>query len=54
MANQQIAPRADQPRATGKDTARVSSSPNLQYRIQGVQSFNKGTSTRSPKRVARY
>lgn len=54
MATQQISPRADQVRATKSDTAQAVSSPNLQYRIQGVKSFDRGSKTRAPNRVARY
>ena len=41
MAKPQIAPKADQPRATTGDIMRKEQTPTLTYRVQGVQSFNR-------------
>ena len=41
MAKQQIAPKADQPRVSTGEVKRESSGPSLQYRIQGIRSFDK-------------
>ena len=53
MAKQAISPKADQPRVTTSEVSRESKSPNLQYRVQGVQSFNRSPSTRSYGRTVR-
>ena len=41
MAKQQISPKADQPRVTTGELNRGSSGPNLQYKVQGIRSFDK-------------
>ena len=41
MAKQQIAPKSDQPRMTTGELNREGSGPNLQYRVQGIKSFNR-------------
>ena len=41
MAKQQIAPKADQPRVTTSELSKGSSGPNLQYRVQGIKSFDR-------------
>lgn len=53
MAKQQIAPKADQPRVTTGDVSRESNSPTLQYRVQGVKSFDRAPSQRSYGRTVR-
>ena len=53
MAKQQISPKADQPRATTSEVSRESNTPTLQYRTQGVQSFNRSPSQRSYGRTIR-
>jgi len=54
MAKDAISPKADQPRAGTtapmKDSPRQ---PNLQYRVQGVKSFDRSPSTRTYGRTVR-
>jgi hypothetical protein len=52
MANQ-VQPKADQPRVSTESLKRSDSSPNLQYRVQGVKSFNRSPSTRTYGRATR-
>ena len=48
MATQRVATStADQPRATGVDTKLARQPAQLEYRIQGVKTFNRSPSTRS-------
>jgi hypothetical protein len=47
MARQVAQPKADQPRATSVDTKLARQPAQLEYRIQGVKTFNRSPSTRS-------
>jgi hypothetical protein len=49
----QVAPKADQPRVSTESLKRSDSSPNMQYRVQGIKSFNRSPSTRSYGRSTR-
>ena len=50
MAVQKIAPRADQPRVATSSLKSAERSPNLQYRVQGVQNYSRTPKTRSTDR----
>ena len=51
MATQgNVAPKADQPRVTTAQLKRSDTSPNLQYRVQGVQNYARAPKTRSTDR----
>ena len=50
MATQRIAPKADQPRVPTSSLKSGERSPNLQYRIQGVQNYSRTPKTRSTDR----
>ena len=50
---QQIAPKADQPRVSTENLKRGDKSANLEYRISGVQSFNRSPKTRTYGRTIR-
>ena len=50
MAVQKIAPRADQPRVATSSLKSAERSPNLQYRVQGVQNYSRAPKTRSTDR----
>ena len=41
MAKQNVSPKADQPRVTTGELKRGGSGPNLQYRVQGIKSFDR-------------
>jgi len=53
MAQGNIAPKADQPRVTTESLKRGEKSPNLQYRVQGVKSFDRSAKTRDLGRTVR-
>lgn len=53
MAQQNIQPKADQPRVTAKDAARGNAPATLTYRIQGVKSFDRGPVARKYGRTVR-
>ena len=53
MAQQNIAPKADQPRVTTETLKRGEKMPNLEYRVSGVQSFNRSPKTRVYGRTIR-
>jgi hypothetical protein len=53
MAQQNVQPKADQPRVTTETLKRGERSPNLEYRISGVQSFNRGPKNRTYGRTVR-
>ena len=53
MAQQNVAPKADQPRVTTETLKRGEKSPNLEYRISGVQSFNRSPKQRTYGRTVR-
>jgi len=53
MARGNVAPKADQPRVTTEQLKRDAGSPNLQYRTQGVKSFNRSSKTRDMGRSVR-
>ena len=40
MALGNVQPKADQPRVTTESLKRGEKAPNLQYRVQGIQSFD--------------
>ena len=41
MAKGNVQPKADQPRVTTESLKRGEQGPNLQYRVQGIQSFDR-------------
>ena len=53
MAQGNIAPKADQPRVTTESLKRGEKLPNLQYRVQGVKSFDRSAKTRDLSRSVR-
>ena len=53
MARGNVAPKADQPRVTTESLKRDAGSTNLQYRTQGVKSFNRTPKTRDMGRSIR-
>ena len=53
MAQQNVAPKADQPRVTTQTLKSGERSPNLEYRISGVQSFNRSPKARTYGRTVR-
>ena len=53
MARTAVAPKADQPRVTTEQLKRDAGSPNLQYRVQGVKSFDRSSKTRDLGRSVR-
>ena len=53
MAQQNVQPKADQPRVSTQTLKSGERSPNLEYRISGVQSFNRGPKTRTYGRTDR-
>ena len=53
MAQANIAPKADQPRVSTEQLKRGEKGPNLQYRVQGIQSFNRSPKTRDYGRAIR-
>ena len=50
MAQQNVAPKADQPRVTTQTLKSGERSPNLQYRIQGMQNYSRSPTARSTSR----
>lgn len=53
MAQQQIAPRADQPRVSTEQMKRKAEGPQLEYRVSGVKSFDRSPKTRTYGRTVR-
>ena len=53
MAKGNVQPKADQPRVTTESLKRGEKGPNLQYRVQGVQSFDRSPKTRNYGRAIR-
>ena len=53
MALGNVQPKADQPRVTTESLKRGEKSPNLQYRVQGVKSFDRSAKTRDLGRTVR-
>jgi len=53
MAQGNIAPKADQPRVTTESLKRDAKQPNLQYRTQGIKSFDRSSKTRNYGRTVR-
>jgi hypothetical protein len=52
-ASANVQPKADQPRVTTETLKRGEKSPNLQYRVQGVQSYERSPKTRNYSRTFR-
>jgi len=50
---QTVAPKADQPRVSTESLKKGERSPNLEYRTQGVKSFDRSPSTRNYGRTVR-
>ena len=50
MATQRIAPKADQPRVSTSSLKSGERSPNLQYRVSGVQNYSRTPKVRSNTR----
>ena len=50
---QTVAPKADQPRVSTESLKKGERSPNLEYRTQGVKSFDRNPSTRTYGRTVR-
>ena len=50
---QTVAPKADQPRVSTESLKKGERSPNLEYRTQGVKSFDRNPSTRNYGRTVR-
>ena len=42
-----IQPKADQPRVSTESLKRTESSPNLEYRVEAVKSFNRSPTVRN-------
>jgi hypothetical protein len=53
MALGNVQPKADQPRVTTESLKRGEKGPNLEYRTQGVQSFNRSPRTKNYGRTVR-
>ena len=53
MAMGTVQPKADQPRVTTSSLKRGEQSPSLQYRVQGVKSFDRSSKTRDLGRSVR-
>ena len=53
MARGNVAPKADQPRVTTESLKRDAQPTNLQYRVQGVKSFDRSSKTRDLGRSVR-
>ena len=53
MAQGNVQPKADQPRVTTESLKRSGGSPNLQYRVQGIKSFDRSAKTRDLGRSVR-
>jgi len=53
MATRNVQPKADQPRVTTESLKRGERSPNLQYRVQGIKSFDRSAKTRDLGRSIR-
>jgi hypothetical protein len=53
MALGNVAPKADQPRVSTDTLKRGEKPANLEYRTQGVQSFNRSPKTRNMGRAIR-
>jgi hypothetical protein len=53
MATGNVQPKADQPRVSTENLKRSDSSPNLQYRVQGIKSFDRSPKQRSYGRTVR-
>jgi len=52
-ATANVQPKADQPRVSTDTLKRAEASPNLEYRVQGVQSYARSPKTRSYNRSTR-
>jgi len=50
---QGIAPKADQPKVSTESLKKGERSPNLEYRTQGVKSFDRNPSNRTYGRTVR-
>ena len=48
-----VSPKADQPRVSTSSLRETSAPANLQYRVQGVQSFDRSPKTRNYGRAIR-
>ena len=53
MATGNVQPKADQPRVTTESLKRGEKGPSLQYRVQGVKSFDRSAKTRDLGRLVR-
>jgi hypothetical protein len=53
MAQQNVAPKADQPRVTTGSLKSGERSPNLEYRVSGAQNFDRGPKARTYGRTVR-
>ena len=53
MATGNVQPKADQPRVTTESLKRGEQPSNLQYRVQGVKSFDRSAKTRDLGRSVR-
>lgn len=53
MATGNVQPKADQPRVSTENLKRSDSIPNLQYRVQGIKSFDRSPKQRSYGRTVR-
>jgi hypothetical protein len=53
MAQGNVSPKADQPRVSTESLKRGEKPASLQYRTQGVQSFNRSPKTRTMGRAIR-
>jgi hypothetical protein len=53
MATGNVQPKADQPRVTTENLKRSEGSPNLQYRTQGIKSYDRSSKTRDYGRSVR-
>jgi hypothetical protein len=53
MAQQNVQPKADQPRVTTETLKSGERSPNLEYRVSGIKSFDRSPSQRTYGRTVR-
>lgn len=53
MAIQNVQPKADQPRVTTESLKRTEAPGNLQYRVQGIKSFNRSDNRKIGRELGR-
>jgi hypothetical protein len=53
MATANVQPKADQPRVSTSSLKSTERQPNLEYRVQGVQTYSRSPKTRNLARSTR-